>query len=206
MLNSLIRYLDRKLVNFRRRWERAALPEFSTKPRGLVFETPRRITNPREIEIGDDCYFGPNSCLTACREVGAPFTPQSFSGRIVIGNRVWATHGLQVFAAQYVEIGDDVMIAGNVFICDCQHGYTSATAPYKQQPFFPVKPIKIGAGCWIGQNVVIMPGVEVGDQSIIGANSVVTRSIPPATIVAGVPARNIRRYDFQSSSWIPTTQ
>ena len=201
MKKAIVRYLDKKLNGLRARWDRCSLPGFATTPRGLTFPTPRRIVNSEYIEIGHDCYIGPNSSLSACRQVGPPFLEQQFSGRIRLGNRVWATHGLQVFSADLVEICDDVMIAGNVFICDCQHGYANGSVPYKDQAFYPVKPIKIGAGSWLGQNVVIMPGVEIGAQCIVGANSVVTRSLPPASVAVGAPARVIRVYDSLRSAW-----
>lgn len=195
------RLIDSKLKGLRRRWGRWTLPDFANAPQRLNFELPRRIVNPQQITVGNECYIGPNSSLTACGPVGRPFASQHFSGRIVIGDRVWVTQSLQIFAAALVEIESDVMIASNVFICDYQHGYETAEVPYKDQAFHPVKPIRIGAGSWIGQNVVIMPGVEIGRQAIVGANSVVTKSIPPASIAVGVPARVIRRYDAADGRW-----
>lgn len=198
---AFARLIDSKLNGLRRRWGRWTLPDFANAPQRLNFELPRRIVNPQQITVGNDCYLGPNSTLCACGPVGRPFAPQQLQGKIVLGDRVWGTHGLQIYAAELVEIASDVMIAGNVFICDYQHGYETAEVPYKDQAFHPVKPIRIGAGSWIGQNVVVMPGVEIGRQAIVGANSVVTKSIPSASIAVGVPARVIRRYDADAGRW-----
>lgn len=199
---TVARWMDRKLEGWRRRWSRWTLPEFGNQPQRLTFESPRRIVNPGQITLGDDCYIGPNSTLVACGQVGKPFPLQQFRGRIVLGSRVWATHSLQLFATERVEIEDDVMFGANVFICDCQHGYGTAEVPYKNQVYDHVKPIRIGAGSWIGQNVVVMPGVVIGRQAIVGANSVVTKSIPSACIAVGVPARVIRRYDASARRWV----
>lgn len=70
---------------------------------------------------------------------------------------------------------------------------------------FRIAPIKIGRGCWIGQNVVVMPGVTIGEMSIIGANSVVTSNIPERSIAMGTPARVMKRWDEQKKDWVKVT-
>ncbi|WP_406672103.1 acyltransferase, partial [Natronospira sp.] len=109
---------------------------------------------------------------------------------------------LQVFAQQSVTIEDDVMFASNVFLNDGSHGYQTATVPYKYQPIFRIAPIVVGRGSWIGQNVVIMPGVTIGEHAIIGANSVVTASVPPRCIAAGSPARVLKLWDERQERWV----
>lgn len=64
-----------------------------------------------------------------------------------------------------------------------------------------IKPIFIGNNVWIGENVCILPGVNVGSGCIIGANSVVNRDIPDNCIVAGVPTKVIKKYNFNSDKW-----
>jgi lipopolysaccharide O-acetyltransferase len=63
--------------------------------------------------------------------------------------------------------------------------------------------VEIGRGCWIGQNVVILPSVKIGEMSIIGANSVVTQSIPERSIAVGAPARVIKQWDDKNREWRP---
>jgi acetyltransferase-like isoleucine patch superfamily enzyme len=63
-------------------------------------------------------------------------------------------------------------------------------------------PIVIKRGCWIGQNVVILPGVTIGELSIIGANSVVTRDVPARSIAVGAPARVIKSWDATARRWV----
>ncbi len=180
----------------------ASLPCFAGSPRNLTFTSPVHIQNAENIRIGDDCFFGPDSTLVACKTIKAPFAPQEFAGRLTLGNRIWATRSLQLIAAKEIIIGDDVMFAANVFVCDNQHGHSSPDIPYKNQRFDALGAIKIGNGSWIGQNAVIMPGVEIGEQCIVGANSVVTQSIPARSICAGAPARIVRVYDTAQASWV----
>jgi acetyltransferase-like isoleucine patch superfamily enzyme len=127
---------------------------------------------------------------------------QKFDSKIIIGDRVTATGGLQIASQGEVIIEDDVMFASNVFMNDALHGYQDATEPYKYQPLWKIKPIMIGKGSWIGQNVVILPGVTIGELSIIGANSVVTKSIPKHCIAMGSPARVIKKWDGNTCEWI----
>ena len=201
MLRDAARLVDRFATGAFRRWDGWTLPDFARPVVGLHFARPRKIVHPERVSIGDHCMLGPGTSLVACVEVGHPFLPQTLDGRIIIGDRVWATHSLQIFSAGQVQIGDDVMIAGNVFLCDYHHGHARADVPFSQQPFVPVAPITVGRGSWLGQNVVVMPGVVIGEYSIVGANSVVTCSLPARTIAVGAPARVIREFDARAGAW-----
>jgi acetyltransferase-like isoleucine patch superfamily enzyme len=128
---------------------------------------------------------------------------QEFDPKIVIGNRVTATGRLTLAAHAQITIEDDVLFAANVNLTDGLHGFEHADEPYKYQPIFRIAPIVIKRGCWIGQNVVIMPGVTIGELSIIGANSVVTQSIPARCIAVGAPARVIKKWDEATGRWVP---
>lgn len=159
---------------------------------------PRKITHPGRIELGDDVVIGPNSNLTICET----YNGERFDPRIRIGSRVKATAMLQLHALTRIEIEDDVLLAANVFMCDAFHGYRNGEVPYMQQPLERIAPITIGRGSWIGQNVVILPGVSIGEQCIVGANSVVTDSVPPGSVSVGAPAKVIKRWDWESKCWV----
>jgi lipopolysaccharide O-acetyltransferase len=126
---------------------------------------------------------------------------QTFSPRIRIGDRVTSSGNLVIGAASQVDIGDDVLFALNVTILDNLHGYQTPHEPYKYQALQGIAPVAVGRGCWIGQNVVILPAVKIGEMSIIGANSVVTQSIPERSIAVGAPARVIKQWDEKSRRW-----
>ena len=192
-------------------WRRDALPEFANSPRNLTIELPRTICLPQRITIGDDVWLGPGCLLCPIPHFPSlPFWPrdreatfeQRFDPKIVIGHRVVATGHLTLGAHQEIRIEDDVMFAANVHLTDALHGFEHADEPYKYQAMFRIAPIVIKRGCWIGQNVVILPGVTIGELSIIGANSVVTRDIPARSIAVGAPARVIKTWDASTRRWV----
>jgi acetyltransferase-like isoleucine patch superfamily enzyme len=200
-LGMLIRSADEEI-------DRRTLPKFANKPRNLHFASPRRVSNPQCIWIGDNVSLGPGCMLSATRKYPGAFMQdapdvavQEFDPVIRIGDRVSATGHVTIGATTRVEIGDDVLLASYIFIGDNQHGSAQTTLPYKYQPLEKIGPVSIGRGCWIGEHVVIMPGVDIGDMSIIGANSVVTTSIPARSIAVGAPAQVIRQWDDASQSW-----
>lgn len=189
------------------------LPRFANAPKGTVIQLPRQLTNPQLIHLGDDVKLGPSSVLRAITKVPGSWlehpegehVSQTFTPELRVGHRVTATGALQVVAHESIIIEDDVMFAGNVFICDGLHGLERGDIPYKFQGISRIAPIRIGRGAWLGQNVVVMPGVTIGELAVIGANSVVTRDIPAQSVAAGSPARVLRRWDAEAEAWQAVT-
>lgn len=188
------------------------LPRFANQPKNLRFDRPRKIYNPQHIYLGDDVIIGSGSTLKTvtqypekearARSTGAEI--QRFEPKLVIGDRVTATGALQIAALDSITIDDDVMFATNVFLSDGLYGYQNVDLPFRDQRRVDVAPIHVGRGCWIGQNVVVMPGVTIGEMTIVGANSVVTRSIPARSIAVGAPARVIKRWSAKEATWVPS--
>ena len=186
------------------------MPVFANKPGNCIIELPRRITNSKRITMGDNVSLGPGCWLIPIteypsRKMSHPeleIKQQQFDPHITIGNRVTATAHLQIFSQEQVTVEDDVMFASNIFINDGSHGYQHAHIPFKYQPIDNIAPITIKKGCWIGQNVVILGGVTIGEYSVIGANSVVKDSIPPRSIAAGNPAKVIKAWDNETKTWV----
>ena len=109
--------------------------------------------------------------------------------RLEIGDRVFINQGVTIHAASAVTIGDDVMLADLAVVCDTDfHPVTPDVAVRRA-------PITIGRNSWIGRGAVILPGVSIGENAVVAAGSVVTRSVDPNTVVAGNPARAIRTFD-----------
>ena len=187
-----------------------SLPQFANRPENLTLALPRRIHGAEFMTIGNDVCIGPNSLLMAITNYPASTmhraadasSMQEFTPQIVIGNRVSATGGLQIAALMKICVEDDVMFATNINITDALHGFEHTSEPYKQQPMFRIAPITIQRGCWIGQNTVILPGVTIGEMSIIGANSVVSHSIPPRSIAFGSPAKVVKKWDEVGERWL----
>lgn len=99
-----------------------------------------------------------------------------------------------------VTIGNDVMLAQNIVVSGLNHGYEDINIPPAKQPV-KTSAITISDKVWIGANCVITAGVHIGEHSIIGAGSVVTKSIPPFSVAVGNPARVIKKYNFDTNSW-----
>ena len=97
-----------------------------------------------------------------------------------------------ISAVARVELEDGVAIARGCYISDHSHGFDDPEAFIRDQPLERVAPVLIRRGAWLGQNVVVMPGVTIGRGSVVGANSVVRSDVPDRSIVAGTPARVIR--------------
>lgn len=95
----------------------------------------------------------------------------------------------------------NVLTADRVFVTDNTHEFADISKPVSGQPLRILKPVVIGEGSWIGENVSII-GSSIGKNCVIGANAVVTKDIPDHCVAAGNPARIIKRYDPERQSWV----
>lgn len=119
-------------------------------------------------------------------------------GAVIIGNHVRIGIGNVLIGP--VRIGDNVILAQNIVLSGLNHGYKDPDVPISLQPC-TVGEIVVEADCWIGANSVITAGVTIGKHSVVAGGSVVTKDVPPYTIVAGNPARPIRQYQPSSGTW-----
>ena len=122
------------------------------------------------IVVKERCYFGDGSRLS----VGD-------NSQLGQNSRLQGT----------IFIGDDCVMGPDVVIMATSHGYERIDIPIRLQGGWE-KPIRIGNDVWIGTRAIILPGVEIGDHCIIAAGAVVTKSFPPYSVVAGVPARIVK--------------
>lgn len=126
---------------------------------------------------------------------------------IQFGSGVQINDSVHIGAIESVTIRDHVLIASRVFISDHNHGCYSGPSLHSCPESVPFErpltssPILIEENVWIGESVSILPGVTIGRGSIIGAQSVVSKSVPPNCIAVGAPARVIKTYNFASSTW-----
>ncbi len=138
-------------------------------------------------------------------EIGKWSTIENFScinnamGSVKIGNH--SRVGLSNTVIGPVTIGDNVNIAQNVVISGLNHGYEDVNlAPRSQK--CTKSPINISNDCWIGANVVITAGVTIGKHCVVAAGSIVTKNVPPFSVVAGNPAKVIKQYDMNTKLWL----
>lgn len=128
--------------------------------------------------------------------------------KIFFGNRIQLNDYVHISGVQSVIIGDDTLIASYVYVSDNSHGIydnshnqTSPETVPVDRPYI-VAPVNIGSKVWIGEGVIIMPGVSIGDGCIIGAHSIVNKDIPQNSIAVGSPAKIIKKWDKTSNNWI----
>lgn len=116
---------------------------------------------------------------------------------LVIGDR--SQLGVDCKVENDLVMGDNVVMGPDVVIMSSSHGYERVDLPINRQKHPARRPVVVGSDVWIGTRVIILPGVQIGDQAILGAGAVVTKDVPPRAIVAGNPAQVIRYRDEQSS-------
>ena len=127
--------------------------------------------------------------------------------RIVFGNNVQINDYVHISAIEKVDIGDNVLMASHVYISDNSHGQykgvegdTAPSVPPIKRPYF-VAPVKIGNNVWLGEGVIVMPGVTIGDGCVIGAHSIVNKDIPANTVAVGSPAKIVKKYNENLKVW-----
>ncbi len=152
-----------------------------------LLQPPLRLEGTRHIAIGDRVFVGAQSWL----EVIDPRTARS-APAIRIGDGTSISGFCTITAARSVVIEPNVLIARYVYISDHTHAFAACDRPVKAQGITRIAPVRIGEGAWLGQNVVVCPGVSIGRNAVIGANSVVRDDVPDFCVAAGAPARVIR--------------
>lgn len=163
----------------------------------LVYK-PRAILNPHRIEIGDRVLIHDGAMFSVVEELhGRRYEP-----RLRIGSGTNIGHGIWFSCVGQMEIGENNLMGHNILLADSYHEYHDPHTPVMHQPMAEPQGVRIEPGCIVGPHVAILAGVTVGANSFIAANAVVTKSVPPNSVVVGNPARVIRRYDHDRGEWV----
>lgn len=179
-------------------WDRlysyALARRFRTVGRNCFIEYPAVILGEKHISLGDNFHSYARLRLEAYdRHRDSVFKPC-----VSIGDNVSINYDCHIACINLVAIGDAVLIGSKVHITDHSHGHAAVEAlatPPAWRPLVSKGPVIIEDNVWIGEGAVVLPGVTIGANSIIGANAVVTKDIPGNCVAAGVPAQVIRRLD-----------
>ena len=151
----------------------------------------------RYIRLGAQTIIGPHATLSAGV---SPAHDLGDIDAISIGDRCLIGRGSGIVAHESIEIGDDVFTGHHVYVTDANHGYEDVSVPVGRQ-FAAPKPVRIGAGSWLGHGAIVLPGANIGRHVVVGAGSVVTGEIPDFSVAVGVPATVVRRYDPTARVW-----
>lgn len=167
----------------------------------LFFKQARLLRRPIYIR-GKKSLFGGKNLTTGYR---CRFDLNGKKETLIIGENCQFGDNVHIVALKEVIIGDNVLIASKVFISDTSHGMykgTDCDAPNTSPNSRKLvqNSVSIGNNVWIGENVVILSGANIGDGCIIGANSIITKTIPKNTIVVG-NNKIIKEYNNKSKCW-----
>ena len=158
---------------------------------------PGSVFGESAIEVGEGTLIGQLVTMSVGIVPG-----QDFGGMTVltIGDRCVIGRGSHVVAHESVTIEDDVWTGPYVYVTDQNHGYEDPEIPIGNQ--FPVnRPVRIGAGSWLGAGAIILPGADIGRNVVVAAGSVVRGKVPDRCVVAGVPAKIVREHT--KAGWQP---
>ncbi len=179
----LWRYLWRRyLTRAGWRWETDGMVFFG---KDLELEIGKRAT----IRFGRFAWIGDGTKIR-CHE-----------GEVEIGSKTVLGQEVTISAYQHVRIGEQCVVADRAMFIDFDHGVTEVERPIRVQGIYK-RDVDVGANVWVGYGACVLRGVRVGDNSILGTNTVVTRDVPANAVVAGAPARLLRmRETPQELSW-----
>lgn len=173
----------------------------------ISIDSSAKIIGLSNIIIGRNFNAGQHFWLEAITH----YRDKTYNPIVEIGDNVSVCDFVHIGATCHVKIGNNVLMGSNIYITDHNHGCYHGTE--QSNPSMP--PIKraldsnlsvlIDDNVWIGNNVIILPGVCVGRGSILAGGAVVTNNVPDEVIVAGVPARIIKKYNAQLKKWVSTT-
>jgi serine acetyltransferase len=158
-------------------------------PQGVIY-------NERYLSIGDETLIGPNVCLTA----GINGEQTMLTSPVVsIGRKCIIGRGSHIIGHWSIVLGDQIQTGPYVYITDQNHSYTNPDEPVGWQT--PTEAaVRIGSGSWLGANVVILPGTDLGENTVVAAGAVVRGTFPGHVVLGGVPAK-IRRHYSAEHGW-----
>ena len=147
----------------------------ATRP--LEQEKRAKLLKEMFAEIGENCYIEP------------PFHANWAGKHVHFGKNVYANFNLTCIDDTHIYVGDYTMIAPNVILATATH---PVLPELREQGYQYNMPIHIGKNCWLGAGVIVLPGVTIGDNTVVGAGSVVTKDLPANVVAVGCPCRVLR--------------
>lgn len=165
----------------------------------IIAFPPTVLHGVERIEIGTKTAIGPQASLS----VGMPIPLETAGDPVLtIGDRCLFGKGVSIVAHERIVIGNDTVAGHYVYITDQNHGYADLDVPIGQQ-MWKNAPVTIGDSCWLANGAIILPGVTIGRHVVVAAGAVVTRDVPDYCVVAGTPARIVRRH-VPEAGWVAT--
>lgn len=165
--------------------------------KGSLIYFPMLINNKKCISIGENVTFREHLRMDAIKCMN----DQHFTPRIIIEDNVHAEQDCQIFATNLVHIKKNVTLSSHVFITDAEHEYRGVEHESILKQKLKCGKTIIDEEVFLGIGVRVIKAVHIGRHAVIGANSVVTKDIPPYSVVVGNPAKIIRKYNHNTKQW-----
>jgi carbonic anhydrase/acetyltransferase-like protein (isoleucine patch superfamily) len=170
--------------------------EYASYGAGTLVLPPARVQLPGQIRLGAGVMLHEHAWLCLQQAPGLP------APELAIGDGTRIGRAVKIVCMGSVSIGRDVLMADFVYIADAEYSNDDPTLPVSKQPRSAPAPVTIGDGVFLGIRVQVHPGVSIGEKAYVAGGAVVVDDVEPLTVVAGNPARPIRRYDDASGTWV----
>jgi acetyltransferase-like isoleucine patch superfamily enzyme len=164
--------------------------------------SPEKVENPRCISLGETVWIMDHTSLRAGTEYW--WTGQTFNPELTIDDFTFVNRFGLISCQNRIAIGKKVIIADGVYIADYTHGYADTTKSITENPMEIYGTVRIGDGSWIGAHACVFGDLTIGKHCIVGANAVLSKSLPDYSIAVGAPARIVKRFDPQLKEWRKT--
>lgn len=171
----------------------------------FIFRKARIIRFPIDVRGGK--FMSVQKNFTTGHYCRLEAYPENKNKVLFFGENVQINDFVHITAMKGVRIGNNVLMASKIYISDCSHGSYAGDFNDSSPNISPVKrtlyakEVIIEDNVWLGEFVSILPGVTIGKGTIVGANSVVSKSLPQYVIAVGSPAKPIKKYNFESQRW-----
>lgn len=171
----------------------------------FTFQNARIIRFP--IDIRGKKYISVAKGFTTGVGCRIEAYPKNEETTLFFGENFQMNDYVHITAMEKVQIGNNVLLASKIYISDCSHGSYAGDENDSHPDTWPdtrplfSKPVVIEDNVWLGEFVSVLPGVTIGKGTIVGANSVVSKSLPPYVIAVGTPAKPIKKFNFETNKW-----